>query len=408
VGASKGGGHSIMRGCSVKRGLLQICRAWMPLGAGVGLLMLGLNGLAAAVADPTEVALAPKEKVLKLAPGPDNPRNSEGSFVTLKSGRILFIFSRYTGDSASDHASAFLASRYSDDGGKTWSQADVEVVPQEGRMNVMSVSLLRLNDGRIALFYLRKNSEQDCIPMLRISGDEARTWSEPRPCITDQPGYYVLNNDRVVQLASGRLLVAVARHATPESPRLEQRAALFVYISDDAGASWHRSQEVPNPEGIITQEPGVVPLSGGRIGMFIRTDSGFQYGSISADAGENWTPIQPTSLHSPLAPASIERIPGTDKLVAVWNNNHALNALYRGKRTPLTIAVSDDDGRTWTRTQNIETADAWFCYTAIHWTEEHLLLGYCSGSLAQTDIVRIRLADLTGASGGQSPASSDR
>ena len=92
----------------------------------------------------------------------------------------------------------------------------------------------------------------------------------------------------------------------------------------------------------------------------------------------------------------------------LFRSNHALNALYRGKRTPLTIAVSDDDGRTWTRTQNIETADAWFCYTAIHWTEEHLLLGYCSGSLAQTDIVRIRLADLTGASGGQSPASSDR
>ena len=65
-----------------------------------------------------------KEMVLRLAPGENNPRNSEGSFVTLKSGRILFIYSRYTGNSSHDHASAYLASRYSDDGGKTWHRFD--------------------------------------------------------------------------------------------------------------------------------------------------------------------------------------------------------------------------------------------------------------------------------------------
>ena len=74
------------------------------------------------------------------------------------------------------------------------------VVENEGGMNVMSVSLLRLQNGEIALFYLRKNSTEDCIPMMRISKDEARTWSDPIPCITDRKGYFVLNNDRVVQL----------------------------------------------------------------------------------------------------------------------------------------------------------------------------------------------------------------
>ncbi len=60
------------------------------------------------------------ETVLKLSPSENNPRNSEGDFVTLKDGRILFVYSRYTGDSSSDHAPAFLAGRYSADGGKTW------------------------------------------------------------------------------------------------------------------------------------------------------------------------------------------------------------------------------------------------------------------------------------------------
>ncbi len=119
--------------------------------------------------------------VLKLTTGPDNPRNSEGDFITLKDGRILYIYSRYTGNSSSDHANAFLAGRYSSDKGKTWTSEDVKIIDQEGTMNVMSVSLLRLQNGEIAFFYLKKNSTTDCIPMIRISNDEARTWSEASP-----------------------------------------------------------------------------------------------------------------------------------------------------------------------------------------------------------------------------------
>ena len=105
--------------------------------------------------------------VFKLLPGPNNPRNSEGDFITLKDGRILFVYSHYTGASGDDHGNAFLAGRYSSDKGKTWTQEDVKIVDQEGDMNVMSVSLLRLKNGEIALFYLRKNSCTDCIPYMR-------------------------------------------------------------------------------------------------------------------------------------------------------------------------------------------------------------------------------------------------
>jgi Neuraminidase (sialidase) len=278
----------------------------------------------------------------------------------------------------------------------TWSGEDVQVVGREGRMNVMSVSLLRLRNRDIALFYLRKNSERDCIPMMRVSRDEGKTWSEPRACITDQPGYYVLNNDRVIQLESGRLIMPVALHATEDAPQFRSMADLFVYYSDDNGLNWSRSTPAPNPGNVVTQEPGVVPIDDGRLAMFIRTNSGCQYWSISEDSGENWSPIEASLLKSPLSPASIERIPGTNILLAVWNNNPAAGALYRGKRTPLTIAVSRDYGKSWENVQNIETADASFCYTAIHFVGDHLLLAYCSGSLQQTDIVAIRLADVLG------------
>src|SRR6478609_5909518 len=98
---------------------------------------------------------------LTLAPSPGNPRNSEGDFIRLHDGRWLFIYTHFT-SGANDHAKAFLASRESSDGGKTWTAKDRVVVANEGGFNVMSVSLLRLKSGEIALFYLRKNSLEDC------------------------------------------------------------------------------------------------------------------------------------------------------------------------------------------------------------------------------------------------------
>lgn len=333
---------------------------------------------------------------LKLAPGENNPRNSEGDFITLKDGRILFIYSHYTGKSSDDHAPAYLAGRYSKDGGKTWTTEDQLIVQQEGNMNVMSVSLLRLQNGKIALFYLKKNSETDCIPLMRISSDEAKTWSEPTPCITDRSGYFVLNNNRVIQLKNGRLLMAVAMHRSKDG-KWQNKATLYSYFSDDNGLTWKSGTAVPNAQDVLTQEPGVVELKDGRIMMFIRTDGGFQYLSYSGDKGETWSQIVASTIHSPVSPASIARIPSTGDLLLVWNNNKVREeGWHGGKRTPLTVAVSKDEGKTWEHIRDIETdPDGWYCYIAIHFTKKEVLLGYCAGSqsakthLSVTHITRL-------------------
>jgi len=333
-----------------------------------------------------------------LEPKENNPRNSEGSFVTLKDGRILFVYSHYTGEGSSDHDPAYLAGRYSDDGGKTWTADDELVVDNEGNMNVMSVSLLRLKNGAIALFYLKKNSTEDCIPLMRISIDEAKTWSEPVTCITDKKGYFVLNNDRVIQLENGRLLMVVALHKTPEEGIWHKKAKLYSYYSDDNGKTWKRGNEVPTPADIITQEPGVIELKDGKILMFIRTNGGVQYFSYSTDKGRSWSPAERSSLHSPLSPASIKRIPKTGDLLAVWNNNDGTIDSIKGKRTPLSLAISKNEGLSWEKIKNIETdPDGWYSYIAIHFVDDDVLLGYGAGSqskkthLSVTDITKIDL-----------------
>lgn len=333
------------------------------------------------------------ENVLTIATGPDNPRNSEGDFVTLENGRVYYIYTRFTGDSYLDDAPAYLASRFSDDDGKTWSEEDVQVVSQEGKANVMSVSLLRLQNGEIAMFYLRKNSITDCKPIVRFSSDECETWSGTVECTPNKNGYFVVNNDRVIQLASGRLIMPVSQHMVKGNAHWdheEEMGHLYVYFSDDDGRTWEVSEDVPNPKAVIHQEPGVVELTDGRLMMFIRTDAGVQYKSYSTDEGQTWSATEPSDLFSPQSPASIVKVPDTDKLVVVWNNNNGDNPIIKGKRTPLHLAVSDDNAQTWRNNLVIEDdPNGSFCYTAIHFTADHILLGYFDWATRAITVTRV-------------------
>ena len=61
---------------------------------------------------------------------PGNPRNSEGSFLRLNDGRIAFAYSRYSGDSADDHAYAEIACIFSSDEGETFGDERILVRPR--------------------------------------------------------------------------------------------------------------------------------------------------------------------------------------------------------------------------------------------------------------------------------------
>ncbi len=330
------------------------------------------------------------QTVFKINSSENNPRNSEGDFINLKDGRILFVYSHYYGTSSSDHATAYLAGRYSDDGGQTWSDNDEIIVENEGGMNVMSVSLLRLHNGDIALFYLRKNSTEDCIPMMRISKDEAKSWSEAIRCITDKQGYFVLNNDRVIQLKDDRLLMSVALHQL-RGGKWSNKADLFCYYSDDNGLTWYSSSQVPDNTDIITQEPGLVEMRDGRVMMYIRSSGGYQQMSFSSDRGETWSHIEASNIPSPLSPASIEKIPGSNDWLLVWNNNDGTDPVIKNKRTPLTVAISKNEGKTWENIKNIQDdPDGFYCYIAIHFVDKNnILLGYSDGNQSKKTLLSV-------------------
>ncbi len=337
-------------------------------------------------------------RALELPPSKTNPRNSEGAFVTLKDGRIFFVYSHFTGGGG-DHSAAHLAGRFSSDGGKTWTQEDQVIVRNEGGMNVMSVSLLRLQSGAITLFYLLKNSEQDCRPVMRLSADEGATWGEPVMCITDEVGYYVLNNDRAIQLKNGRLLLPICEHWPQGAPKADWQGTLMCYLSDDSGKTWRRSKTAQKGydaagKRITTQEPGVVELKDGRVMMFIRASGGCQYLAYSSDGGDTWSAPVASGIKSPVSPASIKRLPSTGDLLLVWNDHADIPSSLRGRRVPLSTAISKDDGKTWQCVKVLEGNPlGHYCYIAIHPVNDAVLLGYCAMSnLAHSRVTRVPVA----------------
>ena len=359
----------------------------------VTMSMLGIDHTAGA---------AENAVVLDLEPSRANPRNSECSFVPLESGRILCLYTSFYGG-AGDESPARIVSLHSDDAGRSWSREPRMVIENEGGANVMSVSLLRLHSGAIALFYLVKNNLLDCRPVMRLSTDEAETWSEPRP-VGAAPGYFVLNNDRVIQLKEGRLVVPVAFHraraSDPENYQsLDMRAIALWYLSDDEGKSWQEADTwwaLPARTATGLQEPGVVELADGRLFSWMRTDQGAQFGSYSTDGGKSWSLPEATALSSPASPASIKRLPGSAELLAIYNDHSGRFPFPKGKRTPLVAAISTDGGKTWLRRKLIESdPDGWFCYTAIHFTENAVLLAYCAGDPKIGGLDRLRIRRLT-------------
>jgi sialidase-1 len=330
-----------------------------------------------------------------------NPRNSEGAFLTLRDGRIMFAYTAYYSDGrGGDDDPANIVAVFSDDDGRTWGKERIVVV-NEGKWNVMSVSLLRLQNGRIAIFYLCKNSSFDCRPWVRFSDDEGETWSEPVATM-HRLGYFVLNNDRAVQLKSGRIILPLSHHYNvvmadnPEKVSIEGRGLFCVVMSDDNGATWQEGSErwqLPSGPGYL-QEPGVVELADGRVWCFMRTNIGRQWQSFSSDQGETWSVPKPSRFQSPRAPMSVKRNPHTGALLAIWDDAALATKMWGEKkklregwlkdaswgRTPLVMAESRDEGRRWTRSRVIEDdPDHGFCYIAIHFTDEALLLGYCCG-----------------------------
>lgn len=355
-----------------------------------------------------------KKHILDLAPGAGNPRNSEGAFITLNNGDILFAWSRYCSTSYGDGAPADIYGILSKDGGDSFGEPFPIISHGEaGGTNVMSVSFLRMQNGDIGLFYLRKNDPWQCHTYLIRSSDEGKTWSAPRLCVLHE-GYHIVNNDRIIRLASGRILIPVALlpmlrpfDGAPEgTPAYRLPCSVLFYASDDDGETWfplgHGASIGEHWDGEHgLEEPGVFELPNGSVRAFCRTQRGCQYDFYSVDGGKIWTPPAPSRFTGPDSPLSMKKL-SDGRVIAVWNpipwyNGRTEPTPATWGRTPLVAAISYDGGMTFTAPKTVEDDPLrGYAYIAIHGAEDgSVLLAYCAGDEADGCMLnRLRITKL--------------
>ena len=358
-----------------------------------------------------EIALA--ETVAMLPPGKNNPRNSEGDFAVLKDGRILFAYSKYVGSSGHDDAPCGVAALISSDGGRSFQPVPFMLAEaaDHNTKNIMSVSLCRLQNGTLCLFYLCKQGPQSEVWLKRCTDEEALVFAPAELIVPRKQGiYYVVNNSRVCMLPDGSLLLPLARHKIINGHGVYFGSCCF-FKGDAEAKNWRQVSGVltmPYPGRSETglQEPGAAVLPDGRVYAYFRTDRAFQYESFSADGGRSWTRPVPSRFTSPDSPLLIRRNPYSGVYYAVWNPVPNFNGRLDGEkrwihagRTPFVLARSEN-GTDFSPYAVLEDApDHGYCYPAMLFlSKKELLLSYCCGGaedgtcLSRTAICRITIA----------------
>ena len=340
------------------------------------------------------------EKQVLVASDDLSPKNSEGSAITLKDGRILFTWTQFFDiekmpaekrpphselrrSPLSDDGYAVVSGMISDDDGRNWSERFTVADDRDACVNTMSPCLTRMQDGRILLAYSWRNggNHQDnygpCTKRVRISEDEGKSWSDPTAITFDESSYHTGCHDRAWTLSSGRVLVQCHTNSKTDFFQGRSRKSVYVAYSDDNGRSWQHSNELTEGRSQGFNEGCIAPRPDGSLLIVMRSWLGHSFLATSTDDGATWSAPRPSGVIAPDAPTYLCRLPDSDTLLMVWNSNWNPDRSHDVTRCPLLCAASEDSGASWGLPKAIETdPEHEWAYPGILFHKAHALLHY--------------------------------
>ena len=297
--------------------------------------------------------------------------NTLGSMIELEDGSLLSVSS--SGRSISS------------DGGTTWTAPEPLRDVKGRELPRRPENLVRLKSGGVGGFFhiAGEETKYGLSPWFSRSDDGGKSWSQF--VRVGEPYNNAVMHDAIVT-SKGRIVLPVYKlvgKVARQKGRALYRDRLvrvghhsyelfftycWVYYSDNEGETWHTNKGKgvwgTGGELLVTldygagghyrcNEPVVAEVSPDHLLMFLRTPLGRLYQSWSDDDGTSWSRPEPTALASSLAPAALERIPGTDDLLAIWNQASAAEIEMGLQRFRLSSAVSKDGGATWKHGRNV-------------------------------------------------------
>jgi sialidase-1 len=336
--------------------------------------------------------LAPVHDIVVCRWTPRHPRHDHQLIFPLDEDRLLLVWSEYYSTSANpserighagvhDAVSCQISSMVSTDRGRSWADRKV-MQPNSWRHNVKHPNLVRLSGNEILFSYVGWDSPSQRNVYLRRSLDNGESWGEQ--VRISEPGWYCNNADHALRLSTGRVLLPAhgpyAENYIGGAPYLGGKSKLhaFVFYSDDGFRTWRRSADSMTAQGRGCHEPAIVELNDGRLMCFLRNTNQRLYRSYSEDGGIHWTQPGPTELPAPESPSLVKRIPTTGDLLLLWNN---VASPSNWPRTPLTAAISKDEGETWTNFRDIDNRkDYDAAYPSVTFVGDEALVAYYSRS----------------------------
>ena len=252
-------------------------------------------------------------------------------------------------------------------------------------------------DGKLWLIWTaQKSGNQDtAIVRYRISEDSGINWGEIGT-LFEQAGTFV--RQPVVVLDGGEWLIPVFYCRTdPGEKWVGDHDVSAVMISADQGKTW-REHAVPESLGCVHMN--VEKLSDGSLFALFRSRWADNiYSSRSLDGGRTWSPPQPTELpnnnssiqftrlangHLALVFNDISSAQASERRVSLYDEiedeesvpkevapknaapvsaapktKSGKTAFWGTPRAPMTLAISEDGGKTWPHKRNIETGDGY-------------------------------------------------
>ena len=264
------------------------------------------------------------------------------TIVETQRGKFLAAWFGGTDEGAADVK--IWTSRYD---GTAWSRP--ERAAEEPGYPCWNPVLFLDRDRTLFLFYKAGPNPMSWSGYVRRSGDGGRTWEK-----TEQLPAGLLGpiKNKPIQRADGAILAGT-------SVESHKAWACWLERSGDGGKTWRRFGPISvagRPYGIIqptlfeTRAKTIVALCRSRgIGFICRAES--------RDGGETWSAARPTELPNPNSGIDVVKTPKGDLYLAY---NHT-----RQGRSPLNVARSTDDGKTWKRVVILEQEPGEFSYPAI-------------------------------------------
>ncbi|MGN1023121.1 MAG: exo-alpha-sialidase [Lachnospiraceae bacterium] len=239
-------------------------------------------------------------------------------------------------------------------------------VSNENDFSDQNPSLFLAPNGEIWCMYTsqlgrqpgKDNMQYTAVVKKQVSTDDGKTWSAPET-VFNEPGTF---SRQPIQILSNGRWIYGNWICTDSAAGLAGDPSAF-RISDDAGKTWRRV-DMPNSHGRV--HPTIVELSDtpGHLAAFMRSrEADWIYRSDSMDYGDHWTEPVPTVLPNNNSSISAVRL-ASGRIAICYNHSSAPKSYTKkgawpGLRCPITIALSEDGGKTFPLIRNVERGEGY-------------------------------------------------